>query len=118
MYRTLVVPLDGSPFAEHALPLALGIARQAGARLVLARVRPREVSEGLASLYPAGSLSAGHSEQAYLSDMRVRLAAVAAVPVETVLLEGPVAGALHEEAVRAGADLVVTTHGRGAFSRL
>ena len=28
MYRTILVPLDGSPFAEHALPLALSIARR------------------------------------------------------------------------------------------
>src|SRR5262249_30206615 len=30
-YRSLLVPLDGSPFGEHALPLALGIARRSGA---------------------------------------------------------------------------------------
>jgi hypothetical protein len=28
MYRTILVPLDGSEFGEQALPLALGIARQ------------------------------------------------------------------------------------------
>jgi nucleotide-binding universal stress UspA family protein len=28
MYRTLLVPLDGSAFAEHALPAALAIARR------------------------------------------------------------------------------------------
>ena len=30
MFRTVVVPLDGSPFAEQALPHALGIVRRAG----------------------------------------------------------------------------------------
>jgi len=38
MYRALLVPLDGSTFAEHALPLALGIARRAGAELRVVRV--------------------------------------------------------------------------------
>ena len=33
MYRSLLVPLDGSAFAEHALPLALGLARRSGATL-------------------------------------------------------------------------------------
>src|SRR4051812_41964532 len=31
--RTLMVPLDGSAFAERALPLAVDIARRAGAKL-------------------------------------------------------------------------------------
>jgi hypothetical protein len=37
MYRSIMVPLDGSVFSEHALPLALSIARRAGAALQLAR---------------------------------------------------------------------------------
>jgi nucleotide-binding universal stress UspA family protein len=119
MYRTVVLPLDGSPFAEQAVPVALSIARQAGARLLLARVRPPEVFEGLVSLYPAGNASAGTSEQAYLRNVRERLPTGTAVPVETVLLEGQVADTLHEEAIRSEADLVVmATHGHGPFSRL
>src|SRR5687767_948680 len=39
MIRTVLVPLDGSPLAEHALPLALGVARRAGAAVCLAHVR-------------------------------------------------------------------------------
>ena len=31
MYRSILVPLDGSDFGEHALPLALSLARQLGA---------------------------------------------------------------------------------------
>ena len=33
MYRSLLVPLDGSDFGEHALPLALSLARRLGATL-------------------------------------------------------------------------------------
>jgi len=33
MYHTILVPLDGSALAEQALPLALGLARRAGATL-------------------------------------------------------------------------------------
>ena len=32
MYHSILVPLDGSQFAEQALPLALSIANQASAR--------------------------------------------------------------------------------------
>ena len=38
MYRTILVPLDGSAFGEHALPLALGIARRSGAAVQLIHV--------------------------------------------------------------------------------
>jgi nucleotide-binding universal stress UspA family protein len=40
MFRTILVPLDGSAFAEQVLPLALTIARRAQANLNLVRVRP------------------------------------------------------------------------------
>jgi nucleotide-binding universal stress UspA family protein len=119
MYRTVVVPLDGSPLAEHALPLALRIARLAGARLLLTRVRRHEVFEGLTSVYPTDNSDSGDFEHAYLTSARERAVATAAVKVETALLEGPVATALHEHALAAGADLVVmATHGYGPLSRL
>ena len=38
MCRSLLVPLDGSPFSEHALPFALGIANRAGAAVQLVHV--------------------------------------------------------------------------------
>ncbi len=38
MFRTILVPLDGSIKAEAALPIASQIARRSGASLVLARV--------------------------------------------------------------------------------
>lgn len=38
-YRSLLVPVDGDPFGEHALPLALGIARRAGAEVQVVHVR-------------------------------------------------------------------------------
>ena len=37
MFHTIFVPLDGSPFAEQALPYALSLARRADARLELVR---------------------------------------------------------------------------------
>ena len=38
MFCTVLVPLDGSPFAEQALPHALGIVPRAGATLDLVHV--------------------------------------------------------------------------------
>jgi nucleotide-binding universal stress UspA family protein len=38
MFRTIIVPLDGSPFAERALPVAEAMASASGADLALIRV--------------------------------------------------------------------------------
>jgi len=37
MYRSILVPLDGSTFAEHALAAALTIAEGCGAKVTLVR---------------------------------------------------------------------------------
>jgi nucleotide-binding universal stress UspA family protein len=115
MYRSILVPLDGSSFGEHALPLAISLACRAGAQLHLAHVH-------LASR--PGSDSATDEEQrtaegAYLDGLLRRLQASCEAPITTRLLDGPIAQALHEYAVERQADLIVmTTHGRGALSRV
>src|SRR5690242_7766327 len=38
MYRSILVPLDGSVAAEHALPMALSLARRFGAALQIVHV--------------------------------------------------------------------------------
>jgi nucleotide-binding universal stress UspA family protein len=117
MYRTLLVPLDGSRSSEHALPLAAGIARRAGAALHLVRVRPPSlVGEGVAAF--ATEKSAWAMARSYLEEMAGRLEAVTGMKVATRVLDGPVADTLHEYATGQVADLVVmSTHGRGPFSR-
>jgi nucleotide-binding universal stress UspA family protein len=58
MFRTILTPLDGSPFAEHALPWAAAIARRSGATLDLihghASYAMAETGRGLVSLRPRG----------------------------------------------------------------
>jgi len=121
-YRSLFVPLDGSHFAEQALPLALNIARNAGALLRVALVHhpvpalatALEVPEIEAQL----DQEARVREQSYLNGVVERLRHDANVPVTAILLDGPVADALEAEIETTGTDLVVmTTHGRGPLSR-
>ena len=122
MYSALMVPLDGSAFAEHALPLALDIARRASAalRLVLVHVP-------VASAFNANELAndlaldaaVREQEQAYLRGVLQRLATASPVRATGQLVDGPVAGALCGQAAAPGTDLVImTTHGRGPLTRL
>jgi nucleotide-binding universal stress UspA family protein len=121
MYRSILVPLDGSPFGEHALPLAFALARKASATLHLVHVH-----SPLAAVYLEGagfldeSLDAHliQQEQDYLDGVVRRLVSVAPVAVTSELLKGGVAHTLAEHAAQTRADLVVmTTHGRGALGR-
>ena len=119
MIRSILVPLDGSPFGEQALPLALSIARRAGASLQLVHVHAP-----LAAVYTEAAVSAGAletelkaHEQSYLAGVVQRLGRISSVPVMPVFLDGDVAAMIVAQA--AGVDLVVMcTHGRGTLGRL
>ncbi len=123
MFRNILVPLDGSPFGEHALPIAYAIARRAGAHVHLVRVH-----EPIASLVPAmagwapgpemeqWTRELAETESAYLRSVGEQ--ATRDVRVSPRLLHGVVLDALDVDAQRMAADLVVmTTHGRGGIAR-
>ncbi len=121
MYRTLMVPLDGSPFGEHALPLALSIARRAKARIHLVHVVPplaEPFAEGI-FLTPEDLQTRAMKQQlAYLEGVARRLGAEGGVEVTTTVLEGEAGSTLQAHAEGASADLVVmATHGKGALGR-
>jgi len=120
MYSTIIVPLDGSPAAEHALPWALSIAHQENTSLHLVRVHLTQVPI-MVGTEMAVDVSIDeairHEELAYLKQVAERVGKVSTVPVNASLLDGSIAEAIHEQAVLEKADLIVmTTHGRGAFA--
>jgi nucleotide-binding universal stress UspA family protein len=120
MYRSIIVPLDGSPFAEHALPFATSIARRAGAAVQIIQahmpVALYSGSELGAALTLDGTMR--ENETAYLDSVLKRLEETVPVQVSRTLVDGPAAGAIHDQALAAGADLVVmATHGLGGLSR-
>jgi nucleotide-binding universal stress UspA family protein len=118
MYRKIMVPLDGSAFGEQALPLALALARRCDATVYLAHVRDEDWSK-LPAAPGASADQPWTQDQIYLE--RVAESAVSGnlPPVDTALLDGPVAEALSAYAQTNSIDLIVmSTHGRGALGRI
>lgn len=114
MCRSILVPLDGSAFSEHALPLALSVARRSGAQLYLAHVL-----SGRGGLTDIAERATAASRTAYLERVAQQVEQQSVRAPITSILTGPVAETLLEHAQAIGCDLIVlTTHGRGALSRL
>ena len=119
-FRSIVVPLDGSPSAERAVPAAAAIARAARAkvRLVLVhRLPPPPNDPPTAKLYVSVELAVRKSERDYLRGIARRLKE-SGLQASALLLEGPAGPTLQQWLRSSDADLVVmTTHGRGALGR-
>lgn len=120
MFRTILVPLDGSPVGEQALAAAARLARAVHATVHLVHVHyPNSLTPIVIETLPIidaelQSLATQH-EQFYLEQM-------AAAPVMqgihtvTTLLEGEIAETLaaHAQAIQANL-IVMTTHGWSGF---
>ena len=121
MFRLVQVLLDGSSYAEHALPLAVGIARRDGATLHVVRVY---VPIADIDLYKQGDLFA-NLDRELMEHAGNNLDAVVASIAETtgllataVQLKGPVVDMIARHASTSGADvLIMTPQGRGPLSR-
>jgi nucleotide-binding universal stress UspA family protein len=118
MSRSLLVPLDGSAFAEQALPLALALARHTDTTITLATVRPN---------FPVD----GQQESAYLEELSRRITKATDARITRAVLTdemgaldpSPPAAALTAELLmqHAAANtcdfVVMATHGRGGVRR-
>jgi nucleotide-binding universal stress UspA family protein len=120
MIRSLLVPLDGSEFGEGALPLAMTVARRANATVHLVHVHvplAAMYAETLVSMESTLDPELKKQEQAYVERIAGAWGGKVPFPIVSHLLEGAVAESLLEFVAGRGIDLVVmTTHGRGAFS--
>ncbi len=120
--RSILVALDGSRFAETALPVAARLARSAGANLHLAMAH-----EPVMALVPAADIpittgpdevAMRATEKAYLASTAMEFGTVGAGPVGFSLLEGLAGPTLVDELAKRAPDLLVmATHGRGPLSR-
>src|SRR5687768_3093455 len=134
MLSTLVVPLDGSPFGELALPFAARLAAAHGAAVHLVTVQPPvalaidaapaaagAAAAEVAPLFDPAIEDARRTEaHGYLARTAARLAEESGCRVTCAVASGtPVGETIAEEATRRSAGLIVlTSHGRGGFSRM
>jgi nucleotide-binding universal stress UspA family protein len=115
MFTKILVPLDGSPLGERALPIALLIAQAMNARLALVRA---VWTRGMVPRLDTGSTYqvAMQEAEAYLEMVARRIGP--GVQVEAAVTHAPSSQGVLRMADEMGADLIVmTTHGRSGVSR-
>ena len=118
-YRSILVPLDGSPLAEQALPLAEAIAEQARGKLKLVMVHEPLIVMEPGPAYTQVELAILRADRQYLKSVTARLRERLGGAVSCAVLRGiPAAQTLATYARELGVDLIVmTTHGRGGVCR-
>lgn len=117
MLLTIMVPLDGSSLAEHALPSAVALARRSGATVHLVRVHDALAANVDARHFPDVDDAIRDEERSYIQHVAGRLGA-AGVAGHGVVVDGAPVTALGEYAAGRRVDLIVmTTHGRTGVSR-
>jgi len=101
-FRRLLLPLDGSPAAEQAMPIATAFARAYGSHVSLLTVLADDASPDATS-----------SAQLYLDDVRAQLVA-GGQPTSAAIERGDVAEVIGASAQRDGTDVVTMTLGEGS----
>jgi nucleotide-binding universal stress UspA family protein len=114
--RHVLVPLDGSELAEHALPMAMLLADRAGAEVILTHiVTPLDdllgdAGENLLAL-------ASERARAYLHEVSQRLVQPGVTLHTDVHVGSAVEGILTAAEARRADLIVMSTHGRGGLGR-
>jgi nucleotide-binding universal stress UspA family protein len=116
MYSTLIVPLDGSAFAERAIGLAVFLSKRGHTALLLARVHEGGTKPGYQT--PAWEEFFRDEEEAYLEAVAARIQSEFSGTVDWALLDGSVVAAICARVDAAPSPLVVmSTHGRTGIRR-
>ncbi len=115
MFRKVLVPLDGSPFAERALSFAEALAKRGGGQVLLVNAASATVLPGIES--SSAQVKAVQEGKSYLADVAGRLKEQG-IEVETAVPYGSPSDAIVTEIEVRNADLVLmATHGRSGLGR-
>jgi len=120
MYKKILVPLDGSPLAEAALPHAEAIAKAEGAEIILLRVPMMPAIEFFAR-EPVLAVKIKEEEQAeairYIN-AKVDELKKGHIKATAVMQDGPVPDTILAVAEESQVDMIVmSTHGRTGIQR-
>jgi nucleotide-binding universal stress UspA family protein len=119
LFRSVLVPLDGSSLAEQALTVAASIAERHGASLSLVVVHPYGPVEDAPRPGTRADRVLREDAGVYLNQMTQAVATAYRIPVYESVLDGDSGPKLVEFARTRGIDLVVaSTHGYGRVGRL
>lgn len=122
MYKTIVVPLDGSKRAEAILPHVVELAQRYKARVVFVRVlepipyitRP----EGAPDILWEDCITEWQTEALAYMDARVREFNKQGIQAKAEIIQGPVVKIITDMAERESADLIaMASHGRTGLSQ-
>lgn len=124
MFRTVLIPLDGSPLAEQALPAGFALARAAQGTVILLRslIPPHTlmplVTDDYGWLWPESARAEALSViLGYLEEVKHQYACPGC-DVRLVAVEGDPATAIVDAAGSEPVDLIVmSTHGQGGWQR-
>jgi nucleotide-binding universal stress UspA family protein len=122
MFRSVLVPLDGSALSARALPFAERVAQAAGARLIVVRAHLPVDDLGLRLEYPELSLGkrADIEREAALAEFQSAIDGLRkdGLDVEAHFVEGAAADVIFDTAASTRANLIVmSTHGHGGLGR-
>lgn len=120
MLHTILVPLDGSRFGEHALPLALTLARKSKAQIHLVHAHQRLDSPYAEMMVFDNTLDdqVRSHELTYLDSVAKRIRPHTPSEVTLAIEEGHTVSVISQQAAAFRADLIVaTTHARGPLAR-
>jgi nucleotide-binding universal stress UspA family protein len=117
MFRTILVPLDGSQLAEVVLPHANALAKAFDAALWLVRVIESTVEEETQPIDPLQWQITKREAETYLENT-AELLRINGVTTEYSILEGKTAGRIVEFAENQEIDLILlSSHGKSGLSR-
>ena len=110
MFEKILVPTDGSEYADRAVEVALGLARELGTRVVALHVLDEKLILPLEVLEEEG--------RHILEEVR-RRGEEMEVPVDEIILFGNPCQDMAKITTKSGADLmIIGTHGRTGVEKL